>query len=181
MRWRRVSSSASTPRSVFARIKRPNPCFNDSTACGTWNSANALRPSSCKASTRAATTGSLGTANGSRSTMTHDSCSPGTSTPCQKLAVANSTAPSVFLNRSSSTERGAVPCKSTGKDTRERTRQEISFIPAFVPIHEILLIGFEQKHEFLPQLEAAPRQPRELFRFAGLRGHFGFQALQGRE
>src|SRR5437870_13386459 len=62
-----------------------------------------------------------------------------------------------------------------------RCRQENSFIPAFVPIHEILLIGFEQKHEFLPQLEAAPRQPRELFRFAGLRGHFGFQALQGRE
>src|SRR6266566_1667575 len=33
--------------------------------------------------------GSLGTANGSRSTMTQDSCSPGTSTPCQKLGVAN--------------------------------------------------------------------------------------------
>jgi len=43
-------------------------------------------------------------------------CSPGTSTPCQKLAVANSTAPSVFLKRSSRTERGAVP--ATAKETR---------------------------------------------------------------
>ena len=72
--------------------------------------------------------GSLGTANGSRSTMTQDSCSPGTSTPCQKLAVANSTAASVFLKRSNSADRGAVPCSSNGNDTRERTRSNRSFI-----------------------------------------------------
>ena len=60
--------------------------------------------------------------------MTQDSCSPGTSTPCQKLAVANNTAPSVFLNRSSNTERGAVPCNNSENDTRERTRPNKSFI-----------------------------------------------------
>src|SRR5438046_1020248 len=244
MRWMRVSSSASTPRSVFVRISRPNPCFSDSTACGTWNSAKALRPSSCSACTRAATMGSLGTANGSRSTITQDICSPGTSTPCQKLAVANSTAASVFLNRSSSADRGAVPCSSKGKETRERTRsnnsfidvsqilrrqrtllrvidaqaladvvessahrkcrrrqnygvellekplpqnlahvdgrgrKENTFVPPLVPIHEILFIGFEQEGQFLPQLEAAPRDPSQLFRFGCLRGGFGFQSFQ---
>ena len=42
-----------------------------------------------------ATTGSAGDANGSLSMITHESCSPATSTPCQKDAVASSTAPGV--------------------------------------------------------------------------------------
>src|SRR2546427_1483264 len=92
IRWMRLSRMASTPRSVLERMSRPKPCFNARTAPGTWYSAKALRPSSFNALTRAATTGSEGTANGKRSTITQESCAPGTSTPCQKLAVANKTA-----------------------------------------------------------------------------------------
>ena len=44
------------------------------------------------ASMRALTTGSVGTAKGRRSMMTQLSCSPCTSTPCQKLDVPKSTA-----------------------------------------------------------------------------------------
>src|SRR3989454_5375068 len=74
------------------------------------------------------TTGSVGTANGSRSMITQESCSPGTSTPCQKLAVANSTPPGVRRNLSSKTERGAVPCTNSGKSTSRQTRSYTSFI-----------------------------------------------------
>src|SRR6266403_1830059 len=88
MRWMRVSSRASTPRSVFVRIRRPKPCFSDNTASGTWYSAKALRPSSCKARTRAATIGSLGTANGSRSTITQESFWQGVDVPGEQLSCA---------------------------------------------------------------------------------------------
>ena len=44
------------------------------------------------------------------------------------LEVANKTAPSVFLNFSSSAERGAEPCSSTGYGMRFRTRSHWSFI-----------------------------------------------------
>ena len=47
--------------------------------------------------------------------ITQESCEPGTSTPCQKLAVANRTAFGVERKRSSSVERGAVPCSSKRK------------------------------------------------------------------
>src|ERR1041384_5879654 len=60
---------------------------------------------------RAATTGSVGTANGSLSTMTHESCSPRTSTPYQKLAVANSTAFGVARKRSKSQAFDAAPAR----------------------------------------------------------------------
>ncbi len=50
--------------------------------------------------------------------MTQESCSPGTSTPCQKLAVAKRTAFGVLRNFSRSAARGAVPCSSSGKPTR---------------------------------------------------------------
>ena len=64
---------------------------------------------------RAATMGSLGTANGSLSMITQESCEPGTSTPCQKLEVAKRTAFAVERKRSSKMERGAVPCRSKRK------------------------------------------------------------------
>src|SRR3984957_11344684 len=128
MREIRLSRMAKIPRSVLDLIKRPKPCFSARTASGTWYSAKALRPSSWSARTRAATIGSLGTAKGSLSTITQESWSPGTSTPCQKLAVAKRTAPGVFLKRSRSTERGAVPCSSSGKSTRLRTRSNKSLI-----------------------------------------------------
>ena len=47
---------------------------------------------------RALTTGSDGTAKGRRSMMTQESCSPCTSTPCQKLEVPKSTALGVSRN-----------------------------------------------------------------------------------
>src|SRR5688500_9507649 len=59
---------------------------------------------------RAATNGSVGTAKGSLSIITHDNCSPRTSTPCQKLDVANKTALGVCLNLSSSRPFDALPC-----------------------------------------------------------------------
>ncbi len=43
-----------------------------------------------------------------------ESCSPCTSTPCQKLEVPKSTALGVSRNCSSRTLRGAVPCSSSG-------------------------------------------------------------------
>ena len=107
----RLSSNASTPRSLSERIRRPNPCLSASTASGIWYSVNAFRPSSCSARTRAATTGSLGTANGSRSTITQESCSPGTSTPSQKLCDAKST-DGWARKVSSNARRGASPCFS---------------------------------------------------------------------
>ena len=63
---------------------------------------------------RACTTGSAGDANGSLSMITHESCAPATSTPCQKDEVASSTAPGVRRNVSSSTGLGASPCMSNG-------------------------------------------------------------------
>ena len=63
---------------------------------------------------RAAVIGSPGDANGSLSTITQLSASPTTSTPCQKLEVANSTACGVARNWFRSCERGAVPCAKIG-------------------------------------------------------------------
>ncbi len=63
---------------------------------------------------RAAVTGSPGEANGSLSMITQLSASPTTSTPCQKLEVASSTAFGVARNWSISVERGAVPCTRIG-------------------------------------------------------------------
>ena len=56
-----------------------------------------------------ATTGSPGEAKGSLSMITHESCSPTTSTPCQNEAVASSTAPGVDRNASSRAGLGASP------------------------------------------------------------------------
>ena len=63
---------------------------------------------------RAAVIGSPGDANGSLSMITQLSASPTTSTPCQKLEVANSTACGVSRNWLSSCDRGAVPCTKIG-------------------------------------------------------------------
>src|SRR5712691_277109 len=82
------------PRSVDVRISRPNPCFNRSAA---WGSASWLNESrSCSA--RAAKTGSVGTANGRRTTITQLSRSPGTSMPSQKVDVPSSSVRSVSWN-----------------------------------------------------------------------------------
>ena len=76
---------------------------------------------------RARTTGSLGTEKGSRSIITALNCAPGTSTPCQKLLVANSTAPAIsgLRNCSSRVRLGAVPCNSKGYRTLSFTRSNI--------------------------------------------------------
>ncbi len=67
---------------------------------------------------RAATTGSLGTENGSLSMMTELSCSPCTSTPCQKLLVANRTALGVARNASSRPDLLFSPWISIGNRSR---------------------------------------------------------------
>ena len=61
---------------------------------------NGLLPPSRMRSMRAATSGSLGTSNGSLSTMTRDSAAPGTSTPYQNDVVPSNTARGVSLKRS---------------------------------------------------------------------------------
>ncbi len=102
------------PRSSRWRSSRPSPCSSVRIASGTCSDANGSPPRAVMASSRAATIGSPGEANGSLSMITQLSASPTTSTPCQKLEVANSTAFGVRLNVSSSTPRGAVPCVSIG-------------------------------------------------------------------
>src|SRR4029079_18987280 len=84
LRATRPSSTATMPRSVRVRIRRPNPCLSASAARGSWKSPNGSPPSSRMRSMRAAVSGSSGTANGIRSMTTSDNASPRTSTPSQK-------------------------------------------------------------------------------------------------
>ena len=83
-------------------------------ASGTWYSAKGSPPCARIASIRAAVIGSPGEANGSLSIITQLSASPTTSTPCQKLDVAKSTACAVARNRLSSCDLGADPCTKIG-------------------------------------------------------------------
>ena len=73
-----------------------------------------MPPRAAIASMRAEVIGSPGEANGSLSMITQLSASPTTSTPCQKLEVASSTAFGVALKSRSSADRGAVPCTRIG-------------------------------------------------------------------
>ncbi len=86
----------------------PKPWRRASAAAGTESSEKPSRPCSSSALSRAATTGSPGGANGSRSMITSESASPGTSTPSQKLWVAKSTEGSA-RNSSSSRDLGRSP------------------------------------------------------------------------
>ena len=92
-------------------------------ASGTWYSSNGEPPRPAMASMRAAVTGSAGEANGSLSMITQLRASPTTSTPCQKLEVARSTAPGVWRKSRTSAERGAVPCTSNGYGSARSTRR----------------------------------------------------------
>src|SRR5882672_8577005 len=74
--------------------------------------------------------GSLGTANGNLSIITHDNCSPRTSTPCQKLEVANSTAFEVCRNLSSKRPFDALPCRKQGYSISGIARSYSDCIPA---------------------------------------------------
>src|SRR5258708_7653019 len=98
-------------------------------ACGTLYSWKLEPPCSSIYRWRAATIGSLGTAKGSLSIITHDSCSPRTSTPCQKLEVANRTACGVLRNLLSRAPFDALPCTKHGKSISGATRSNKSFIP----------------------------------------------------
>ena len=75
--------------------------------------AEGIPPRASIASIRASMSGWSGTANGSRVMMTLLKASPGTSTPCQKLSVPNSTESTSSLNFSSIVER-ACPCPAPG-------------------------------------------------------------------
>src|SRR5213593_2558888 len=61
--------------------------------------------------------------------ITQDSCSPRTSTPCQKLDVANSTAFGVLRKFLSSAPFDAEPCNRHGKSSCGEARSYSSFIP----------------------------------------------------
>ena len=80
-------------------------------ASGNEYSPKELPPRASMASIRASMSGWSGTAKGRRVMMTLLRASPGTSTPCQKLSVPNSTESTSSLNFSSMVERGVpVPC-----------------------------------------------------------------------
>ena len=106
------------PASFFVRMRRPKPCFSVMAALGTEYCVNGFPPSASMRAQRAATTGSLGTANGILSSTTRRSALPGTSTPSQKLIVATRTAAPESRKRSSSTCFGASPWTSSGPGTR---------------------------------------------------------------
>ena len=111
-------------------MRRPRPCFSISTATGTWYSPKGSPPRLRRRSMRAPTTGSAGEAKGSLSTITQESCSPTTSTPCQKEAVASSTAPGVLRNVSSSAALGASPWIKTGYGSSPAMRSATAFMCA---------------------------------------------------
>ena len=118
----RSPSSAAADRARRARRGRcgagsagraPAAARGSPAAPGTRRTASP--PRALIASMRAAVIGSPGEANGSLSMMTQLSASPTTSTPCQKLDVASSTALRRRRGtRASSAERGAVPCTRIG-------------------------------------------------------------------
>jgi hypothetical protein len=106
--------------------------------------------------------------------MTQLSCSPCTSTPCQKLEVPKRTALGVSRNCSSRTLRGAVPCSSSGKGS---TRQQ-----ALVEVAHLGVAGEEAEGAAAGDLEHAadalgglPRGEVGLARV----GHAGRQVEQG--
>ena len=66
------------------------------------------------ASMRALTTGSVGTAKGRRSMMTQLSCSPCTSTPCQKDGGAEEDGVGGVAELLEQDVAGAVPWRSSG-------------------------------------------------------------------
>src|SRR2546421_7173394 len=74
--------------------------------------------------------GSVGTAKGSLSIITQDNCSPRTSTPCQKLDVANNTAFGVLRNISSNLPFDKLPCRKQGYSISGIARAYSDCIPA---------------------------------------------------
>src|SRR5687767_4644016 len=62
--------------------------------------------------------------------ITHDNCSPRTSTPCQKLEVANNTALGVWRNLSSNRPFEALPCNKHGYSISGIARSYRDCIPA---------------------------------------------------
>ena len=109
--WSKITT---TPRSVFVRISRPNPCRRANTAFGREKFIKALGSFSWRASR----SGSVGGKKGSLSITRQLRASPGISTPCQKLAVAKRAEDGSFLNSSRSRVRGLSPWR--------RIRTEVS-------------------------------------------------------
>ena len=86
---------------------------------------------------RAAVTGSAGDANGSLSMMTQLSASPITSTPCQKLDVANSTACGVARNWLSSCDRGVLVVLDPRLKTKGYGRRFVASLPPAPVVHDL--------------------------------------------
>ena len=124
------------------------------------------------AAIRAATSGSPGDANGSRSMMTQLSASPATSTPCQKLAVASSTAFGVARKSRNS----ADARRRALHEQRPRTRGASSACTSCIALY-----GSEE-HEraaLRPIEELADRPCRRAIEFRRPRiGHFRRQIEQ---
>src|ERR1700761_39422 len=61
-------------------------------------------------------------------------------------------------------------------------RQKDALVATFIPIHKIFLVGFEEKREFLTNLETAAREAGEFLGLLRQRGELGFESFQrGRE
>ena len=87
----RGSSTTTLPRSLWLRIRRPNPWRNLRIASGSEWSPNGSRPFARSASRRACTSGWPGLWNGSRVITSNVSASPRRSIPSQRLSVPIST------------------------------------------------------------------------------------------
>src|SRR5260370_34608587 len=59
-----------------------------------------------------------------------------------------------------------------------RGGQEDAFVPPLVPIHKIPLVRFKEERQLLAQLEASPRDARQLFRLSHERCKFRLHAFQ---
>ena len=94
----RRSKTTTMPLSSARLTSRPKPCLNFITACGRLSCIKGFPPFFSSASLLAEKTGSFGTANGSFTIITWLRLLPGTSTPSQKLSVANKTLFVSFLN-----------------------------------------------------------------------------------
>ena len=95
---RRESRTATTPRSVTVRSRRPAPWASSSAACEAATRMNPLPPAAATASVRACVSGSFGLGKGIRSMTTSRHVRPGTSTPCHSEIVPNRQAASSAAN-----------------------------------------------------------------------------------
>src|SRR5579872_1917441 len=111
---RRGSSTATTPRSVIVRSRRPAPWASSSAACDAATVMKPLPPRDSTARWRAEDSGSSGRGNGIRSMTTSCSALPGTSTPCHSDSVPKRQVSSDAANSLTSCAVTSSPWHSSG-------------------------------------------------------------------